>query len=156
MPHCGARAVKFVTQNLRGLKTETHLEELFDYVQIYGIFAASIQETWPADSKQLENVSCLLLYAGLKEEQLKGKRGSQGIGIVLGSTAVDYWKLGRCELHEDLGARVIAARLVAKGKDDKEVGIYLVPAYAPISTASDEEWQEYYYDRLQKCIERRR
>ena len=31
----------------------------------------------------------------------------------------------------------------------------MVSAYAPVSTASDEEWQEY-YDRLQECIDRRR
>ena len=67
----------------------------------------------------------------------------------------DCWKLGGCELHEDLGARVIAARLVAKDKDNKDVGIFLVSAYAPVSTASDEEWQDY-YERLQECIDRRR
>ena len=155
MPHRGARTVKFVTQNLRGLKTETRLEELFDYVRRYGVFAACIQETWRPDSEQLENGSCLLLCTGLKAEQLKGKRGSQGVGIVLSSAAVDCWKQGGCEVHEDLGARVIAARLVAKDKDDKEVGIFLVSAYAPVSTASEEEWQEY-YDRLQECIDRRR
>lgn len=156
MPRRGAKVtVKFVTQNLRGLKTETRLEELFAYVQRSGVFAACVQETWRPDSEQLQNGPCLLLCTGLKSEQLRGKRGSQGVGIVLSSAAVDCWKLGGCELHEDLGARVIAARLVAKDKDNKDVGIFLVSAYAPVSTASDEEWQDY-YERLQECIDRRR
>ena len=156
MPRRGAKVtVKFVTQNLRGLKTETRLEELFAYVQRSDVFAACVQETWRPDSEQLQNGPCLLLCTGLKSEQLRGKRGSQGVGIVLSSAAVDCWKLGGCELHEDLGARVIAARLVAKDKDNKDVGIFLVSAYAPVSTASDEEWQDY-YERLQECIDRRR
>ena len=47
MPRRGAKVtVKFVTQNLRGLKTETRLEELFAYVQRSGVFAACVQETW--------------------------------------------------------------------------------------------------------------
>ena len=46
MPRRGAKVtVKFVTQNLRGLKTETRLEELFAYVQRSGVFAACVQET---------------------------------------------------------------------------------------------------------------
>ena len=45
MPRRGAKVtVKFVTQNLRGLKTETRLEELFAYVQRSGVFAACVQE----------------------------------------------------------------------------------------------------------------
>ena len=43
MPRRGAKVtVKFVTQNLRGLKTETRLEELFAYVQRSGVFAACV------------------------------------------------------------------------------------------------------------------
>ena len=109
MPRRGAKVtVKFVTQNLRGLKTETRLEELFAYVQRSGVFAACVQETWRPDSEQLHNGPCLLLCTGLKSEQLKGKRGSQGVGIVLSSAAVDCWKLGGCDLHEDLAARLVS------------------------------------------------
>ena len=67
MPRRGAKVtVKFVTQNLRGLKTETRLEELFAYVQRSGVFAACVQETWRPDSEQLQNGPCLLLCTGLK------------------------------------------------------------------------------------------
>ena len=50
---------------------------------------------------------------------------------------------------------MIAVRLAAKDKEDKDIGIFLVSAYAPVSSSSEEQWQDY-YGRLQECIDRRK
>ena len=49
----------------------------------------------------------------------------------------------------------MAVRLCAKDIDDKDTSIFLVSAYAPVSTASEEAWNDY-YEKLQACIDRRK
>ena len=74
---------------------------------------------------------------------------------MLSPTAAECWKDAGCELHDNLGARVMAVRLCAKDIDDKDISIFLVSAYAPVSTASEEVWKDY-YEKLQACIDRRK
>ena len=72
-------------------------------------------------------------------------RGSQGVGIMLSPLAVKALD----EKHVDLGPRVVAERLLAKealrrGAAAKSLGVLLISGIAPVSTAPDEEWDEYY------------
>ena len=148
-------SIKFVSQNVRGLKSDVRLDELFSYMVRMSVVAACIQETWRSDVESLQNGQCLLLLAGLPSETQAGKRGSQGVGIALNGDGVEAWKAGGCELHSDLGARVIAARLLFKDRNNRDVAVFLVSAYAPVSSASDNIWDEY-YEQLDKCMRRMR
>ena len=148
-------SVTIVSQNLRGLKSDVRLDELFAYIVQFGILAACVQETWRSDNKSLQNGQCLLLAAGLDANAQAGKRGSQGVGIVLNASGVDAWRAGGYELHNDFGARIIAVRLLLRDIYKRDVAVFLVSAYAPVSSEPDSVWNEY-YDQLDTCIQRRR
>ena len=148
------KTVSIVSQNVRGIKSEFRVQELFSHILRFGILAACLQETWRSDTESLQNSNCLLFLSGLKEDQ-QSRRGSQGVGIVLSPQGVDAWKAGGCELHDDLGARVIAVRLLLKDDEDRDVGVFLISAYAPDSSKAEEVWTEY-IDLLDVCIKRKR
>ena len=62
------------------------------------------------------------------------------------------------EKHDDLGPRVVAVRLLAKEAGARDataqpLGVLLISGYAPISTASESEWDTY-YDSLSCAIAR--
>jgi len=80
-----------VSQNVRGIKGEFRLQELFSYFLRFNIIAACLQETWRTGSESLQNSNCILLPSGLEEDQ-KSRRGSQGVGIALSPEAL---KLGK-------------------------------------------------------------
>ena len=82
-----SKTIKVISQNLRGLKSEVRLEELFTYILRFGVFAACLQETWRFENEDLQNSGCVLLTAGLKRNEVV-KRGSQGVGIVLSRSAL--------------------------------------------------------------------
>ena len=42
-------SIKFVSQNVRGLKSDVRLNELFSYMVRMSVVAACIQETWRSD-----------------------------------------------------------------------------------------------------------
>ena len=121
------KTVSIVSQNVRGIKSEFRVQELFSHILRFGILAACLQETWRSYTESLQNSNCLLFLSGLKEDQ-QSRRGSQGVGIVLSPQGVDAWKAGGCELHDDLGARVIAVRLLLKDDEDRDVGVFLISA----------------------------
>ena len=73
--------ISIVSQKVRGgVKSDTRLEELFSYILRFGILAACIQETWWSGTESLQNNNCILLLAGLEDDQ-QSRRGSQGVGI---------------------------------------------------------------------------
>ena len=115
------------------------MEELFSYILRFGILAACIQETWRSGTESLQNNNCILLLAGLEADQ-QSRRGSQGVGIALSPQGVEAWGAGGCELHDDLGARVIGVRLLLKDYEGKDIGVLLVSAYTPDSSKSEEIW----------------
>ena len=119
------KTVSIVSQNVRGLKSDCRLEELFSYILRFGIIAACVQETWRSGIESLENNNCFLLLAGIDEEQ-QSRRGSQGVGIALSMQGVEAWRAGGCELHNDLGSRVIGVRLLLKDMDNRDVGVLLI------------------------------
>ena len=108
-----------LSQNVRGLKSEERLEELFAAIHRRSLFAVCIQETWRTDIEYLERKNCRLMLAGLKEA--KCRRGSEGMGIALGPLAVEAWRDAGSVVHNDLGARVIAVRLIVKDLRGKEL-----------------------------------
>ena len=78
-----------------------------------------------------------------------------GVGIMLsplGVTALD-------ERHTDLGPRVVAVRLLVNEtggpRPRRQLGLFTISGYAPVSTASDAEWDAY-YDTLSCAISRAR
>ena len=150
-----SNSVKFIAQNVRGLKSDDRLEDLFAYVARLGVFALCLQETICTYNEVWENGRCMLITTGLPSKNVAGKRGSQGTAIALSHEAIEEWKGAGSELHIDLEARLIAIRLLVKDNKDNDVYVFLVSAYAPVSTAPYTVWGEY-YDKLQNCITRRR
>ena len=146
--------VSIVSQNVRGIKSEARLEELFSYILRFGVLAVCLQETWRSSTESLENSNCLLFLAGLDKEQ-QSRRGSQGVGIALSPKGVEAWRAGGSELYNDHGARVIGVRLLLKDYEGKDIGVFLVSAYAPDSGKSEEIWEDY-IDQLEACISRRK
>ena len=97
---------------------------------------------WRSNTESLENSNCLLFLAGLDKEQ-QSRRGSQGVGIALSPKGVEAWRAGGSELYNDHGARVIGVRLLLKDYEGKDIGVFLVSAYAPDSGKSEEIWEDY-------------
>ena len=67
---------------------------------------------------------------------VKSRRGEQGVGILLSKNAVTAWKSAGSIVHNDLGARIIAVRLLVNDNMKNEVGLFLIAAYAPIVNAN--------------------
>ena len=126
-------SAKFVSQNVRGLKSDVRLDELFSYIVRMSVLAACVQEIWRSDVETLQNAQCLLLLAGLPSNLQAGKRGSQGVGIVLNAEGVK----------------------MLKDHTNTDVAVFLISAYAPVSSAPDSVLDEY-YDRLDECMQRKR
>ena len=148
------RTIQILSQNVRGLKTDTRLELLFNVMKGRNAIAACLQETWRSDFELLENDSYKLITSGLSMTDQLGKRGSQGVAIALNPDGVTAWKAAEYEKHTDLGARVIAIRLLLKDHERRDIGLFLVSAYAPVGKATDSEWDNY-LDQLTECISRK-
>ena len=144
-----------ISQNVRGLKSDEKLDVLFSVMENRNVFAACLQETWRSGSEILQHDRYRLITAGLNPQEVKCRRGSQGVAIALSPLAVKYWEAGGSEKHTDLGARVIGVRLLMSDKRNKEVGIFLVSAYAPVGVESQELWDDF-FATLDRCIARKR
>ena len=125
-----------ISQNVRGLKSAEKLDVLFSVMEVRNVFAACLQETWRSGMEVLQHDKYRLITAGLDPKDVKCRRGSQGVAIALSPLAVSYWEAGGSEFHTDLGARVIAVRLSMMDRMKKEVGVFLVSAYAPVGVES--------------------
>ena len=145
----------FVTQNVRGLKSCERFEELVHAIQSGNTFAACIQETWRTGAEILELNQCRILLSGLAPDANVSKRGSQGVGIFLSEAAVKAWRSAGSVVHNDLGARVIATRLLVEDIDGREVGLFLVSAYAPVGCADQAQW-DLFFDKMDICLSRKR
>ena len=132
------------SQNCLGLKTATRRTELIAMLRRRGAFAACLQETWRQGTEELQEDGWL--FVGTAPPSQHG-RGSQGVAIMLSPPAAAALDTA----HTDLGARVVAVRLL----DARDRGILLISGYAPVSTAPDEDWDAY-YDSLACAIARGR
>ena len=143
---------KFVSANVQGMKNDHKCEEIVHAMSTQNIFAATLQETWRSGREQLSLRNYSFILNG---PETQSGRGSTGVGIVLNPLALDAWKAASCELHCDLGLRIIAIRLcLPTVHSSSPIGIFLISCYAPISTDSEESWTSY-YSNLLECISRK-
>ena len=142
----------FVSHNVRGLP-DTRIEELYHSIKSQNFFAACLQETWRTGSHTLEYENNLLLLSGLDPNSVTNNRGSQGVGIALSADAVTAWRAAGSVVHNDLGARVMAVRLLTKDSSDKDMYIFLVSAYAPIGSSNQLHWDDF-FDCIDICLSR--
>ena len=143
-----------VSQNTRGLKSDDRIHELFTTLTRRKIFAACIQETWRTGKETLEYEQCRLILSGLDSKVSRCRRGEQGVGIALSRNAVAAWKAAGSLVHDDFGGRIIAVRLLVKDDRNRDVGIFLVSAYAPVGRADQSLWDDY-MENLDTCISRK-
>ena len=131
------------SQNLQGCKSTSCLAQLFDTFRRRRVFAACVQETWRVGEEDLLDGGCSLVSVGLSDAE-QSRRGSQGVGVLLSSAGLDAWKKANHEVHRDLGARVMAVRLVVRAPDGTEQGLFLVSAYAPVGCSSPALWDDFF------------
>lgn len=144
----GCSTHTIISQNCRGLKSHTRIAELVDVLRRREAFAACVQETWRAGDEQLLEGDACFIGVGPPAQQ---GRGSQGVGLVLSRLAVAAWREAGSDIWRH-GSRVIGVPLlVTDSSSGQKLGIALISAYAPVSTASQEEWDTY-YDNLNACI----
>ena len=102
----------------------------------------------------MEHGQYKLILSGLEKSFQTGKRGSQGVAIALNRDGVNAWNAAGCETHTDLGARIIAIRLLLKDNQKRDVGVFIVSAYTPVGNAHESIWNDF-LDRLNMCISRK-
>ena len=141
-----------LTQNCLGMKSATRKTELISVLRQREPLAVCLQETWRTGVEELSEDGWLFIGSAPASQQ---GRGSMGVGIMLsplGVTALD-------ERHTDLGPRVVAVRLLVNEtggpRPRRQLGLFTISGYAPVSTASDAEWDAY-YDTLGCAISRAR
>ena len=79
-----------------------------------------------------------------------------GVAIWLSRSGVAAWQAAGSEVHDDLGPRAIAARLLIRdGHTRRQRGAFWLNSYAPVSTAPDAEWDAY-YDTIVRALGRMR
>ena len=134
---------------MQGLGSEAKLYELFDTIKRRQVFAMCVQETWrEGKGKQTlkQDGMVAILAANEKKKEGKGRR-ARGVGIFLGSRAKEGLDRATSQgkaIHNDLGDRVIAVRLVMDNELGEETGLFIMSAYAPQSKDSDEVWNSFY------------
>jgi len=64
------------------------------------------------------------------------------IAIILSPDAFNSWKASGCEIHNNLGPRVIGTRLLMKDNMNNDIGLFLISAYAPIGRAKQPLWDK--------------
>ena len=96
------RLIRFITQNVRGLKNDVKIHELITSLKERQVFAGCILETWRTGISNLELNGFHLLNSGLPNDTVKSRRGEQGASIVLSPEAHNSWRAAGCELHNDL------------------------------------------------------
>ena len=155
----GARAINrtltFTTQNTRSLKQNDKIYELITTMKERNVFATCLQETWRTGFTKLELEGFHLLASGLDTNVEHSRRGEQGVGIMLSPSAFNAWKAANYEICKDLGARVMAIRLLLKDSAKNDVGVYLISAYAPVGNSKQQLWDDF-FERLELCIKRKR
>jgi len=141
-------------QNARGLKSNSLFTELIDSLRCRNGFSLGLQETWRIGKEVFTIDNYTFFGSGPDVQQ---GRGSCGVGILLSPTATAAWKAsGPNSLHNDLGPRVIALRmLVLDSTTGKHLGIFMISAYAPTSDASETDHSDF-EDSLSSAISRRK
>ena len=68
--------VEFLSQNVRGIKSESRTHELFEVLATRNAIAMCIQETWRHGKEVLEYNGHVIIASGLDHVNIRNKRGS--------------------------------------------------------------------------------
>ena len=149
------KKIQILSQNVRGIETVTRTDLLFNVMKGRNAIAACLQETWRSGFELLEHDSYKFISSGLDRNTQLGKRGSQGVAILLNPDGVNAWKAAEYEKHIDLGARVIGIRLLLQDHEKRDISLFLILAYALVGNGPEGEWDNY-LDKLTECISRKK
>ena len=119
-----------ISKNVCGLKRHKKKDELFHHFRRQRPFAALIQETWLTGDETLELEGYTLICSGLPSEK-QSRRGSHGVAIALSPQAMKVWGQSGMEIAR-VSSRVIAIRMMISNHQNRENGLILISAYAPI------------------------
>ena len=147
------KCVCIISQNTRGLKS-WKIQVLCTTINSRNTFAACFQETWRTGVSKLEHEKCIIFSSWLEPNLVKSRHGEQGVWILLSKYPVTAWKFAGSVVHNDLGARIIAVRLLVNGNMKNEVGLFLITAFAPIGSANKKLWDNF-IEKLETCISRK-
>ena len=114
------KQVEFLSENVHGIKSDSRIEELFEVLSTRKAIAVCLH------SKEiLEHGQYTLITSGFDQSTPKGKRGSQGVAIALSPDGTLAWKAAGGETHIDIGARVMAIRLLLMDQQNRDIGVFL-------------------------------
>ena len=144
---------RFLTHNACGLKSDgDRFDGYVEWARTRAVFAAALQETWMEGGKVLEKMDdypgWTLLRHGLKNKVCA--RGAQGVGSLLSPVATKGWEEAGTQLNS-YGDRVASTRIKVKDGRGRPLTLYMVSAYAPLSSAPVAERLRYFSD-LQACV----
>ena len=144
--------ISFNSANVNGLTKEEKLEECIVSMKKTNSFMAFIQETQRTNFEQfsLKGYLFILSEAVINNGHCKN---SAGVGFVLSPQAQLAWSDANKVLHSDMGPRVIAIRMKVTSNVNQTFNIFAISAYAPISTAPQQEW-DIFFESLQTCLDR--
>ena len=107
-------------------------------------FAACLQETWRLGAEEFEQDGYTFLSVAPLQQN---RRGSQGVGVALSRTAATAWRAAGSPVWRQ-SPRAMGVRMLVRDpcKRKASLGVLLASGYAPVSSASDAEWDAYYAD----------
>ena len=122
-------------QNFHGAKSDAALGELIANAKRREAFAIGGQESWRAGNEAWEQAG--YTFIGAAPAKQLSRRGSKGVGVLLSRRAHAAWDRGGHEKHAE-SDRLLGVRLVVRcgrrGRQyRRQMGIFLITAYAPTS-----------------------
>ena len=115
------------------------------------VFAYALQETWRSGTQETCIHGFAIIQHGLPCP-IKRKQGrlSGGVAIVLSPEAHRAWKKAG-SLRWEFGERIVAVRLGVRDEKGKDVSIFFVSAYAPVSNVK-QSVRDKYHQELERCV----
>ncbi|XP_066928501.1 craniofacial development protein 2-like [Clytia hemisphaerica] len=145
--------VQILSQNALGLKSDDRINEITLMLHKRNIFICCIQENLENRGQRILTVIMDINFCYLAKKFKQNNRGSLGVGIILSPNAHNAWKAAGCEIHR-FSARIIAVRLTMVDIDNRDIGLFVVSAYAPVGVAPETEWDNFFND-LDACISKK-
>jgi len=144
--------LKMIAQNAQGMSSIVKLQAIVNNFEKRNFFAAFISETWREGDEKLKQ-NHTYIY-GSAEATKSCNRGAKGVAIMLSTQAEEARKAANLYGPSIfcISPRVMAVRLeLKKGKEN--MMIFLVSVYAPNSSHTEEDWEEFYED-VDRCMDK--
>jgi hypothetical protein len=140
--------------NLRGCKSEERLELLTASLKrLPRFYAGGFQETWRFGSSTVELDGITFVFHGRNNDDRQwSSRGSGGVAIALSTTAAAAWKRTGRNAHH-FGDRWVAVHLQEVDGRQRNLDMWIIAAWAPVSSAPAEEWVDF-FEQGTKCLHR--